>query len=135
MCSPTTYVKLCTCGPEDVDPAAFWSLYLMKGHAADRLVHAVGSFVFPTYLPVAQTLLEERIAGDLNGQDCFDFDYAPVEEDLLQIRLEDRELWFRFIDQRWKAADMGLTFVQGDPDHEGGVAIRAADQSDHGKAY
>ncbi len=95
------------------------------GRPEDRLAHAVGSFVFPIYLPVAQTLLEERIAGDLNGRDCFDFDYAPAEGELLQNRLDDRDPWFRFAGQPWEVAEMGMTFIQGDPDHEGGVAIRA----------
>ena len=125
MCSPTTYVKLCTCGPDDVDPAASWFLYIMEGQAEDRLAHAVGSFVLPKYLPVVQTLLEQRIAGDLNTHNCFDFDYKPSEEDLLQVRLDDQELWFRFTAQHWEPTDMTMAFVRGNPNHEGVVAIRS----------
>ncbi|HAS40394.1 MAG TPA: hypothetical protein DCS93_07945 [Microscillaceae bacterium] len=118
MCKPDKKFMLCTCGEEvkyvtrkrsvispplaePVFPDHFelvWSLYKLG------VSNLMGIFI-PPKEALREGLTDKFVLEELNGRNCFDFDYTPSEEDGLIITdLKDADhpvMSFAFSEGKW----------------------------------
>ena len=98
MCRAARSIRLCTCA-DDIPADCRWELFPSGGLP---IVHAVGLIVEPSRLPLlsaselTRQLLVEKIEGDLNTSDCFDFPYSAEDGDILVLFLGRQVLRFCF---------------------------------------
>ena len=91
MCDPEYHFKLCTCAAEDIEDANCWRL--MRIDTAPQSNIVIGSICPPEFqIENATIYLQNKILEDLNKHSVFDFEYAPVEGDTLEITMDEREL-------------------------------------------
>ncbi len=96
MCDFTKGIKLCSCNGDEIEFRGAGSgkpdheIPLMVVWTLSRLVYKtrpnrIGKFLFPS-AELGEGLDAESIVKQLNEQDCFDFEYTPVEGDCLKIQ-------------------------------------------------
>lgn len=92
MCRTGKTIKLCTCDPDEVDPAASWQLERRHGQP----MSVVGDFIEPEAPPIDRQIMLAKILSDLNTTACFDFDYQPEDGDQLHIQFGEDEYRLSF---------------------------------------
>ena len=109
MCKPGYHFKLCTCATEDIDEENCWRL--MRFSTSNYGINMpIGLICFPRDdLRVISTYLKHKILEDLNQYSVFDFDYAPLEGDTLEVTMDGRELYFKYENGK---------FVEGEVDYD-----------------
>jgi hypothetical protein len=128
MCSPKERIKFCTCLNNDDlaiiqaseqrshflakeipigDDPYTWSLYSYSGPVISKspFLRFVGLMVVPDQY-IDKIITNERLIQVLNLENCFDFDYRPLEGDILTVSyLKDNEntgyLSFKFENGKW----------------------------------
>ena len=107
MCDPGYHFKLCACAAEDIDDANCWRL--MRIDTAPQSEIVIGS-IYPPEFQFENTsiYLQNKILEDLNKHSVFDFEYAPVEGDTLEIIMDGRELSFKYENGK---------FIEGEVDY------------------
>ena len=90
MCKDLREYKLCTCSSKIDKTKPYW--VLSKRIPALITLDVVGTLIMPD----EQFLLtEDRLLFDLNSKNIFDFDYQPLENDILIVF--DGEFTYEFI--------------------------------------
>ena len=109
MCKPGYHFKFCTCATEDIDEENCWRL--MRFSTANGAINMpIGLICFPRDdLRVIMTYLQHKILEDLNQYSVFDFDYAPLEGDTLEVTMDGREFHFKYENGK---------FVEGEVDYD-----------------
>ena len=109
MCKPGYHFKLCTCAAEDIDEENFWRL-LRIDTSPQTLEIPIGIICPPEFqLENTITYLKNKMLEDLNKHSVFDFEYAPVEGDTLEVTMDGREFHFKYENGK---------FVEGEVDYD-----------------
>jgi hypothetical protein len=103
MCYADKNLKLCTCGGEIDKSKPHWTLRTDP----EFIPSLINGMIRLEMLFIQRSELEEWILGELNNQECFDFDYTPNPGDTLEVNLNGQHLHLRYsgISESWKYSD------------------------------
>ena len=93
MCKSKFHIKLCTCEGLNFSKGNSWQLNksASKHDIVGTFVQIEGPHLFNFSI---SSVLEDKLLFDLNNYDVFDFDYQPIEDDLLTINVELKTFLF-----------------------------------------
>ncbi|MCB9751362.1 MAG: hypothetical protein H6713_15405 [Myxococcales bacterium] len=104
MCEAAERLTLCTCA----DPSAGEPDWVLERHDASRPASRRIGRALPPRFNAREQLCVDAIRAALTRGDCFDFDYAPREGDVLRLRArlvtdarQRRAVRFRFVGGEW----------------------------------
>lgn len=125
MCLNTNKFKLCSCSVDQLPPDEIgWKLTRVNKDKSIRKI--MGKPFIPT-IPQHIVTLKTHITEQLNIRNCFDFDYSPLTQDRLSIKVANNDTtWVHFIYEagKWKI-DTSTKFntwrQQSEPYHNGKV--------------
>lgn len=114
MCEITKTLKLCTCSDKVDKSKPYWTLARKTIKQPDTEV------IMGEYLPSDSFFdhdfvqAEEWLLSQLNNHKCFDFNYAPFQEDKLLIHLDKYKFGFVYSAQKqsWEAIDLESPFLE-----------------------
>lgn len=100
MCDLEAGFKLCSC---DAEQLSFDELdwYLDRINAKLPIIHRKGRAAMPHYSEHEQVCLD-KILTELNTRQCFDFEYNPLVNDRLCIKVAQKWYAYRFTGGEWK---------------------------------
>ena len=99
MCSKSDGFKLCTCSDDIDEDKPHWILERLKTKKNGSKFMVIGTFDV-NYLENLEYVLEQ-----LNNHNPFDFDYKPINRDLLTLKFEDGEFNLFYYNKRWTDFD------------------------------
>ncbi|CAA6809794.1 MAG: Unknown protein [uncultured Aureispira sp.] len=103
MCTLSQGFKLCSC---DGDKLATTEIgWILKRRDQHKKISAIKGKPFVYQMNTSEKQLKAETVQALNQRNCFDFDYQPKEDDFLQIKTGENNLWLAFRYQKglWKA--------------------------------
>ena len=97
MCKPGHHFKLCTCSKEEIDEENFWRLWRVDTEESEEIM-IVGLMEPPQDYSDQITIIniKKKILEDINKHNSFDFEYAPVDSDKLEITLDGLKFSFQY---------------------------------------
>lgn len=99
MCDLNGPFKLCTCSGKIDKKKPYWVLKTNKENEIDN--HVVGMFSQPNFL--FTPIFKKNILTRLNSKkNIFDFDYTPINGDLLKLCGDYDEYYCEFKNGKWK---------------------------------
>ena len=99
MCDLNEGFKLCSCDAELLKHEELdW--YLDRVNPKLPLQHRKGRAAIPRYSTEQEVCLEE-ILKQLNNRNCFDFEYQPVKDDRLSVKVQDKWFAYRYSGKSW----------------------------------
>jgi NDP-sugar pyrophosphorylase family protein len=99
MCSTSDGFKLCTCSGDIDEDKPHWVLERLKTKKNGSKFMVIGTFDV-NYLENLEYVLEQ-----LNNHNPFDFEYKPINRDLLTLKFEDGEFNLFYYNKRWTDFD------------------------------
>jgi NDP-sugar pyrophosphorylase family protein len=99
MCSASDGFKLCTCSGDIDEDKPHWVLERLKTKKNGSKFMVIGTFDV-NYLENLEYVLEQ-----LNNHNPFDFEYKPINRDLLTLKFEDGEFNLFYYNKRWTDFD------------------------------
>ena len=123
MCKPGYHFKLCTCAAEDIDEENFWRL-LRIDTSPQTLERTIGDICFPEpNVENTANYLKNKMLEDLNKHSVFDFEYAPVEGDTLEVTMDGRELSFKYENGKFVEGEEDYSFTPMEELAEGRIDV------------
>ena len=123
MCKTGYHFKLCTCAAEDIDEENFWRLSRIDT-SPQTLEIPIGSICPPEFqLENTTTYLKNKMLEDLNKHSVFDFEYAPVEGDTLEVTMDGRELSFKYENGKFVEGEEDYSFTPMEELAEGRIDV------------
>ena len=123
MCKPGYHFKLCTCAAEDIDEENFWRL-LRIDTSPQTLEITIGDICPPEFqLENTTTYLKNKMLEDLNKHSVFDFEYAPVEGDTLEVTMDGRELSSKYENGKFVEGEEDYSFTPMEELAEGRIDV------------
>ena len=109
MCTPGIHIKLCTCAEEKIDEKCCWRLARVNPEPEHFMEGSIA--LDPEYFGGVEEYLHEKILADINNTKVFDFNYSPLEGDLLTLTYGEHEFAFEFRCGKFEDApiDWGFT--------------------------
>ena len=106
MCKPGYHFKLCTCSIDEIDDENFWRLWRIDTEESEEITN-VGDIAPPQdhFENTTIIYLKNKILEDLNQHNVFDFEYAPIDGDNLEITLDGQEICFQYEGGKFVEAD------------------------------
>jgi len=124
VCDPGYHFKLCTCAAEDIDDANCWRL--MRIDTAPQSDIVIGSICPPEFqFENTSIYLQNKILEDLNKHSVFDFEYAPVQGDTLEVTMDGRELSFKYENGKFIEGEVDYDFTPMEDIAEGYIDVLA----------
>ena len=122
MCKPGYHFKLCTCAADDIDETNFWRLMRIDTAPQSKIV--IGDICLPEFQFENTTIyLQNKILEDLNKYSVFDFKYAPVEGDILEVTMDGRELSFKYENGKFNEGEVDYDFTPMEDLAEGYIDV------------
>jgi len=90
MCELDSNLKLCTCSEKIDTNQPHWRLYRKTIIQPTQDFHVVGMIINP----IDSSLSAFDLLEQLNLRNCFDFDYQPLDDDKLVVKLTSEKLEF-----------------------------------------
>jgi hypothetical protein len=105
MCKPDFYIKLCTCDEEKIDKERCWRLIRQE------LPTAVLGLVVAQPMFAVENYVKQKILHDINHTKAFDFQYSPLEGDLLELNYGGYYFSYEFKDGQFEDQPFGDYFT------------------------
>ena len=84
----------------------------------------LGVFALPNFsLKIHAIYLQNKILEDLNKHSVFDFEYAPVEGDTLEVTMDGRELSFKYENGKFIEGEVDYDFTPMEELAEGRIDV------------
>lgn len=94
MCDLSQGFKLCSC---DGDTLALKEVgWILKRRDKDKKISRIMGKPFIYQMNLSEKELKSTTSQQLNERNCFDFEYAPQEDDFLRIKGGDNNFWMAF---------------------------------------
>ena len=109
MCTPGIHIKLCTCAADQINEERCWRLARVNPHPEEFMQGTIA--IDPNYMDSAEEYLNEKIRADINNTKVFDFNYSPLEGDLLTLTYGEHEFAFEFRGGKFEDAPIDYSFT------------------------
>lgn len=97
MCDTSQNLKLCTCKEKIDKSKPYWMLSRKRINQGKTVSLILGSYE-PETINESTANLVDWLESQLNNNDCFDFDYHPMQDDKLVIHKNNLKLEFIYSD-------------------------------------
>jgi hypothetical protein len=94
MCDLSKGFKLCSCDGDKLSPEEIG--WILKRRDKDKKISRIMGKPFIYRMNLSEQELKTQTAQQLNERNCFDFEYAPQEDDFLRIKGGDNNFWMAF---------------------------------------
>ena len=109
MCKPGIHIKLCTCAEDQINEERCWRLARKNPNPEHFMVGSIA--LDAEYMNGVEEYLCEKILADINNTKVFDFNYSPLEGDLLTLTYGEHEFAYEFTDGKFEDAPIDYSFT------------------------